>query len=100
MFHSLATLIDASFGKYALYHYRDREKHEIDFLIEREDGAILGIEVKSGSSVGKNDFKHLEWFKKNLVKEKLFIGIVVYTGEAVLPFGEGFWAVPMGDLWR
>jgi hypothetical protein len=42
----------------------------------------------------------LEWFRKNLVKEKLFIGIVVYTGEAVLPFGENFWAVPMSDLWK
>lgn len=100
VFHSLSTLIDASFGKYALYHYRDREKREIDFLIEREDGVILGIEVKSGSAVSKNDFKHIEWFKKNLVKQNAFIGIVLYTGEAALPFGENLWAVPISDLWE
>ncbi|MBP9828448.1 MAG: ATP-binding protein [Proteobacteria bacterium] len=100
VFHSLSALIDASFGKYSLYHYRDREKREIDFLVEREDGAIIGIEVKSSSSVGKNDFKHLEWFRKNMAKENSFIGLVLYTGKEALPFGNGFWAVPISDLWK
>jgi predicted AAA+ superfamily ATPase len=100
VFHGLSTLIDADFGKYTLYHYRDREKREIDFLIEREDGSMLAIEVKAGSSVGKSDFKHLDWFKQNMAKEKPFIGIVVYTGEAAVPFGDGFWAVPMSDMWK
>lgn len=33
-------------------------KREIDFIVERNDGAMLGIEVKSGSALGPNDFKH------------------------------------------
>lgn len=99
IFHELSVQIDLSDGEYALYHYRDREKREIDFLVERSDGALLGIEVKAASSVNDDDFKHIEWFKKNLAKKRPFIGIVLYTDEMLLPFGEGLWAVPMGLLW-
>ena len=49
-FNELAAQIDASNDLYALWHYRDRQNREIDFLIEREDGAMIGIEVKSGSN--------------------------------------------------
>jgi len=100
VFHNLSALIDASFGKYSLYHYRDREKREIDFLVEREDGSMVGIEVKSSSSVGKNDFKNLAWFRKNMARENSFTGLVMYTGEESLPFGDGLWAVPISDLWK
>ena len=36
---------------YSLYQYRDREKREIDFLVERDGGALIGIEVKASHSV-------------------------------------------------
>ncbi len=60
--------VDAGVGRYELFHYRDREKREIDFLIEREDNALLGIEVKAGSAVAKEDFRHMRWFRKNREK--------------------------------
>lgn len=91
--------IDAGDGRYALFHYRDREKREIDFLIEREDNALLGIEVKAGTVVGKNDFNHMKWFKNNLANGRPFIGIILYTGEFAASFGDNFWAVPFGHLW-
>lgn len=79
-------------------HYRDAAKREIDFIVERPDGAMLGIEVKSGSSFSKDDFKHLKWFAANLAKERQFTGIVLYAGEHTLRFGEGFYAVPLASL--
>ena len=42
---------------YEIYQYRDSQKHEIDFLIERSDGAMLGIEVKAGSDKSAPSFK-------------------------------------------
>lgn len=99
IFNELAVQIDLSDGQYTLYHYRDREKREIDFLIEREDGHLLGIEVKAGSAINKESFKHLEWFKNNLAKERPFSGIVLYTGEFAAPFGDNMWAVPISALW-
>ena len=98
-FNEIMAQVDAEDGRYELFHYRDREKREIDFLIEREDNALLGIEIKAGSAVGKNDFKHMKWFQNNLAKSQTFIGIILYTGEFPASFGNSLWAVPFGLLW-
>jgi predicted AAA+ superfamily ATPase len=99
IFNELMTHINASNGEYSLYHYRDREQREVDFIIERDDGAVLGIEVKAGATVGRADFKHLAWLQ-NKVAERSFIGIVLYTGTEILPFGDKLWAVPISCLWQ
>lgn len=99
IFNELAAQIDTSNGTYELYHYRDREKRELDFLIEREDQALLGIEVKAGSAISTADFKHLKWFKENIAKKRPFIGIVLYSGALAGSMGDSLWAVPFGTLW-
>jgi hypothetical protein len=48
--------------------------------IEDPDGNIVAIEVKAGSAVDKGSFKHIEWFRKNMMKGRKFTGIVLYTG--------------------
>ena len=58
----------------------------------------VGIKGKAGSSLGKDDFKHLKWFAANLAKEHQFTGIVLYSGDHTLRFGEGFYAVPLAAL--
>ncbi len=98
-FNEIMAQVDAGDGFYELFHYRDREKREIDFIIEREDNALLGIEIKSGSVVGKNDFKHLKWFQNNIATNQTFTGIILYTGEIPASFGNNLWAVPFGLLW-
>ncbi len=99
IFNELAAQIDANPIKYELFHYRDREQREIDFLIEREDQALLGIEVKASSVISSADFKHLTWFRDNIAKDRPFIGIVLYSGEYAGSMGNGLWAVPFGSLW-
>ncbi|MDR1649726.1 MAG: ATP-binding protein [Synergistaceae bacterium] len=98
VFQELAAQTDLD-GRYSLYQYRDREKREIDFIVEREDGAMTGIEVKAGHNVVKRDFAHQEWFAENLVKDKQFVGIILYSGENTLSFGENLLAVPIASLW-
>lgn len=100
MFNEIATLVDASYGKYNLFHYRDREKREIDFLVEREDGALLGIEVKAGSTIGRNDSRTLKWFKENIAGDREFTGVVLYSGEFAGSVGNGLWAVPFAAIWE
>lgn len=99
VFNELAAQIDASETGFSLYHYRDREKREIDFLIEREDSTLLGIEVKSSSTIRDEHFKHLRWFKNNIAGKKSFTGIVLYTGEYAGSMGDGMWAAPISTLW-
>ena len=98
VFNELKAQIDLDYG-YSLSQYRDRLGREIDFIVENDRGNLLGIEVKAGSAVSKDDAKHLAWFQKNLAAKKEFIGIVLYTGENVLPLGENITAVPIGALW-
>lgn len=100
VFTELIALIEAQEEIYQLYHYRDREKREIDFIVQHESGALLGIEVKSGSAITRDHFKHLKWFKSNMAKEQPFIGIILYSGQHLVPFGPNFWAVPMSALWN
>lgn len=92
--------IDTTENNCILYHYRDREKREIDFLIEGYHGDLLGIEVKASTTPSGEDFKHLKWFKENLTpKGKKFTGIVLYTGNHIGSFGDGMWAVPISCLY-
>jgi len=113
IFQELATLIDLS-SEYNLYQYRDYKQHEVDFLIERDDGAMVGIEVKAGHSVTKDDFSPQIWFRENIYKGKgksgklkdgaskngtFYTALILYSGEDTLSFGEGLLAVPTAALW-
>ena len=99
VFQELAALVDMD-NAYRLFQYRDRAGREIDFLVEREDGALLGIEVKAGHNVSKDDFKAHKWFNENLLKNgQSYIGLVLYSGDRTIPFGENLMAVPTSALW-
>ena len=97
VYNQLAAIAETG-QEYSISHYRDSMKREIDFIVERSDGAMLGIEVKAGSTFSKDDFKHLKWFAANLAEGQSFTGIVLYSGDHTLRFGEGFYAVPLAAL--
>lgn len=84
---------------FRLYHYRDWEQRELDFLVERHsDGALLGIEVKASETIRTEHFRHLAWFRDHLVGTRPFVGIVLYSGSRVLSFGPQLWALPFSAL--
>ncbi len=92
--------IDATENRCNLYHYRDKNHREIDFIIENEQGDLLGIEVKASTTPSPSDFKHLKWFKENIVPaHKKFIGVVLHTGNFIGSFGDNSWAVPIACLY-
>lgn len=96
VYHELASLCDKR-GDVEVFHYRDGKKREIDLVLKFTGGKTLGVEVKSGSSVGLGDFSHMKWFKDHVCADE-FMGVVLYSGNRVLPFGEGFMAVPFAAL--
>ena len=97
VYHEISALADCSRNRYSISHYRDKDKHEIDFIVTDDQGDLLGIEVKAGGRVTKDDFKNLYWFANNLAK-KPFVGIVLYSGDDVIRVSEGFFAVPLAQL--
>ena len=49
VYQQLAAIAEAE-GGYSISHYRDNRKREIDFMVERKDGTVLGVEVKAGQA--------------------------------------------------
>jgi hypothetical protein len=81
-----------------VYHFRDRDQREIDCVLEARGGSVVGIEVKAASSVNEHDFRHLT-FARNRLGDQLRAGVVFYTGQRPLPFGERMMALPISLLW-
>lgn len=81
-----------------LYHFRTSDNKEVDFVIERPDSKLVGIEVKSRDSVNKKDFEGLN-FLKIATKTDFVCGVVLYNGKDIVPFGERLWAIPISALW-
>lgn len=80
------------------YHFRDNRKHEVDMVLERSDGRVIGVEVKASASVKTEDFKGLATLAA-FAGEAFERGVLFYTGQEALPFRHGgmaFHALPMG----
>ena len=80
------------------FHYRTHSGQEIDILLQNAHGKIAGIEVKSKSSVQKEDFKGIFALEED-IKEKFVCGVVLYMGKTIIPFGHNKYALPISILW-
>lgn len=81
-----------------VHHYRSHTGQEVDLLLEDRAGKLVGVEVKAARTVGDSDFRHLRTLRE-AVGARFHRGVVLYTGERVLGFGEGMEAVPVGEVW-
>lgn len=82
-----------------LFHYRTKDKVEVDAILETRAGKVIAIEIKAASTVRGEDFsgiRHLE----SRIGDDLVAGYVFYTGKETLPFGPKFRAVPVSALWE
>jgi uncharacterized protein len=64
---------------YRPWFFRDDEGVEVDLVLERDDGALVGIEVKAGVSVGPPDARGLKRLR-HAVGDRFVHGVVLYTG--------------------
>lgn len=84
---------------FRFYHFRDKEKAEVDMVIERGTREIAGIEVKAGATVKSRDFKGLRKLQSG-TGNRFICGVVLYDGETSVPFGERLFALPIRLLWE
>ncbi|WP_308366385.1 MULTISPECIES: ATP-binding protein [unclassified Microbulbifer] len=80
----------------AFYHFRNKDKVEVDIVIE-QSRQLAGIEIKAAATVTQSDFKGLNKLKDACGKQ-FAAGVVFYDGENILPFGERLFAVPVSVL--
>jgi uncharacterized protein len=81
------------------YHFRDQQMHEVDIVLERDDGALVGIEVKASASVTSSDFSGIRKLAEACGK-RLKFGVLLYDGDTVVPFGPLLAAAPISCLWN
>jgi uncharacterized protein len=80
-----------------LYHYQ-REREDVDLVLEWDDGSIAAIEVKSRATLRQDDWKWVAKLRDR--RDNSFrAGVVFYTGEQTIPLGDRLWAVPLSGLW-
>lgn len=82
-----------------LYHYRTKDKVEVDLVLENRRGQVVAIDVKAASTVRAEDFRGLRHLGDRL-GDDLVVGVVLYTGQQTLPFGPRFRAIPISALWE
>jgi hypothetical protein len=83
------------------YHFRDAARHELDLVIERSDGKVIGVEVKASMSVRAEDFSGLSVFA-DYAGDRFLDGVLFYSGDKILPFRINdtvFHALPISALW-
>jgi predicted AAA+ superfamily ATPase len=82
-----------------LYHYRTKDRVEVDAVLETQDGRVVAIEVKAGATIRAEDLAGLRHLAQRL-GSRFVAGYVLYTGQQTLPFGDRLRALPVDALWQ
>jgi uncharacterized protein len=79
----------------ALFHYRTKDRVEVDAVLENRQGHLVRIEIKPSSTVAAGDFRGLRHLAERIGDDFIF-----YTGTQTLPLGPRLRAVPVSALWQ
>lgn len=84
-----------------LYHFRQEKDQgtEVDLVLETHSGKLVGIEIKMAEVVRGEDLKGLVLLQK-YAKDSFHKGIVLYSGNKTVSFGDDFYALPITALWN
>lgn len=83
----------------SFYHYRDKDKLEVDVVIETAAGDVIGVEVKSGATVTSTDFQGLKRLKK-LAGNHFKGGVLLYDGDHSNQVEPGIYSAPLWAIWE
>lgn len=98
VFAEVMKLMTASELRLSPYHFRDGQMREVDIVLERDDGMVVGIEVKASATVKSGDFGGLRALA-DACGDRFAFGVVLYDSADVVPFGERLVAAPLSCLW-
>lgn len=99
LFESLAALtirVAAQTAEARVFHLRTaRGDHEVDFVVERADGAVVALEVKLASVA--DDVRHLNWLADR-IGPRLLDRVVITTGPHAHRRTDGVAVIPLALL--
>lgn len=85
-------------ARYSFSHFRDKDRNEVDIVIEDHAGQILGIEVKASATIASADFSGLRRLALG-AGDRFAFGMVLYDHDQTVQFEEKLMAVPISALW-
>lgn len=98
VFSELQKIATWSEQRCSFSHYRDKDKNEVDIVMENRRGEVVGIEVKSSATVSASDFSGMRKLA-DACGDKFVQGLVLYDHDKVVPFAENMFAAPLSSLW-
>lgn len=94
----LRKLIGWSDRRITLSHFRTKEGDEVDFVLEDQQGRIVGIQVKASATLRRGDFSGLRKLEA-AAGDKFVRGLVLHDHDSLRPVGEKISGVPVSVLW-
>lgn len=82
----------------SFHHYRDQPGNEVDLVIERANGDLVGIEVKATATPRPRDASGLKLLRDKL-GDPFRSGFLLHLGPTQLPLGDRLSALPLAALW-
>lgn len=98
VFSELQKIATWSEQRYSFAHFRDKDKNEVDIVVENRRGEIIGVEVKASASVSPGDFSGMRKLAA-ACGDRFIQGLVLYDHERIVPFAANMYAVPLSCLW-
>lgn len=98
VFSELRKIASWSDQRCSFSHFRDKDKNEVDIVLENRRGEVVGVEVKSSATVSGGDFSGLRKLAEASGK-KFVQGLVLYDHDQVVPFAGNMFAAPLSCLW-
>ena len=98
VFSELRKIASWSDQRCTFSHFRDKDKNEVDIVLENRRGELVGVEVKSSATVTADDFSGMRKLAEACGK-KFVQGLVLYDHDQVVPFADNMFAAPISSLW-
>jgi predicted AAA+ superfamily ATPase len=98
VFSELRKIATWSEQRLSFSHFRDKDKNEVDIVLENRRGEVVGIEVKSSATVSATDFSGMRKLA-TACGDKFVQGLVLYDHDTIVPFGNKMFAAPLSCLW-
>lgn len=85
-----------------LSHYRDHKGHEVDLVLEADNGKVVAVEVKATASPARSHMDNLRWMRDKVDSAKpgsFQAGILLHTGSHTVSVDDRLHMRPISSLW-
>ncbi|MHB2150971.1 ATP-binding protein [Calditrichota bacterium LG25] len=94
VFQELIKQISWSENQPKLYYFRTAAGKEVDFILETNNGQLIGIEIKLKETIQNKDFDGLRELM-NLTHRQFKAGYILSLSKEIVPFGNNLFTLPL-----